>query len=221
MERATGLAILIHIAGFAGMTLFQPGWFAALTPYNLLLLQWLGWWACPGDRKGYFLFPTLAYGIGMTVEVVGVQSGMLFGHYRYGTVLGPGVLGVPWLIGLNWFLVAAGAAALADSLHDFVSRILPLDSPAAVSRSVLTSRVITGALLAVLFDRIMEPVAMRLGFWSWQDGQVPLLNYVCWFLVSALLILIGRRTIAPGSARFAARLFLIQAIFFLLLGFFL
>ena len=33
-------------------------------------------------------------------------------------------------------------------------------------------------------DLIMEPVAIANQFWSWEGGDVPLYNYVCWFLIA-------------------------------------
>ena len=36
-------------------------------------------------------------------------------------------------------------------------------------------------------DLLMEPVAIKSGFWSWGGYDVPLYNYVCWFLVALFL----------------------------------
>jgi putative membrane protein len=33
-------------------------------------------------------------------------------------------------------------------------------------------------------DVLIEPVAVDLGFWSWQGGDIPWTNYLCWFVVS-------------------------------------
>ena len=41
----------------------------------------------------------------MTVELVGTKTGMLFGDYSYGKVLGPALQGVPLIIGINWFIM--------------------------------------------------------------------------------------------------------------------
>ena len=38
-----------------------------------------------------------------------------------------------------------------------------------------------------LLDILIEPVAIRLDFWSWTEGIIPLQNYVAWYVISALL----------------------------------
>ena len=40
---------------------------------------------------------------------------------------------------------------------------------------------------AVIFDWFLEPLAIRLGFWKW-DGEIPVYNYICWFVISLLLL---------------------------------
>jgi putative membrane protein len=66
-----------------------------------------------------------------------------------------------------------------------------------------------------MFDWIMEPAAVKLGFWSWEGGQIPLLNYISWFLLSVFLLAIFSRLKLKPHA-FAANLLLIQTAFFLL-----
>jgi putative membrane protein len=39
----------------------------------------------------------------------------------------------------------------------------------------------------VLLDFMIEPVAIRLDFWHWQSGIIPLQNYLMWFLVAVLM----------------------------------
>ena len=134
VKRATAIAILFHLTGLLGMVLVDRSFFAALTPFNILLMSFLNWWSGRGKQQGLPLFPLLVYVTGMTVEVIGVRTGMLFGHYEYGTVFGPRVLGVPWLIGMNWFLVLSGAMALAGNLHGMALRHLPRLAPVAFIR---------------------------------------------------------------------------------------
>jgi putative membrane protein len=78
------------------------------------------------------------------------------------------------------------------------------------------------ALLAVIFDWVMEPVAVKLGFWTWAgDGQIPLLNYLSWFFICTLLLSILRILKIKPDNIFAVNLFLIQLMFFLFLRIFL
>ena len=36
----------------------------------------------------------------------------------------------------------------------------------------------------LLLDIFIEPVAIGLGFWEWQAAEVPLENYMAWFVLS-------------------------------------
>jgi putative membrane protein len=82
----------------------------------------------------------------------------------------------------------------------------------------LLSIVVDGATLAVLFDWLMEPVAIKLGFWSWGgDGSIPYFNYACWFIASLLLLYIFHQLNFEKRNKFALHLLMIQVMFFLIL----
>ena len=81
--------------------------------------------------------------------------------------------------------------------------------------------VIGGAAIATFFDFILEPVAVKLNFWSWKNGNVPLFNYVCWFVISAILLSVKLYLNKRIVNTFATSLLIIQAIFFLMLNLFL
>uniref|UniRef100_A0A7C3ELI6 Carotenoid biosynthesis protein n=1 Tax=Gracilinema caldarium TaxID=215591 RepID=A0A7C3ELI6_9SPIR len=146
-----------------------------LTPYLLLLcglivlgvsLKEQGWtlllWAIP------------TFLITFALEAVGVATGLIFGAYQYGPVLGSHLWGVPPIIGFNWVLVVLGIAR-------FVRKQLQVRHPALGALLV--------SLLCVLFDVILEPLAIRLNYWTWEMVQVPLQNYVAWFLISYIFAL--------------------------------
>ena len=84
------------------------------------------------------------------------------------------------------------------------------------------SVIVDGATLAVVFDWLMEPVAVKLGFWTWGgDGSIPLYNYICWLVISMLLLTIFHFCKFNKENKFAVNLLLIQALFFLILRTFL
>jgi putative membrane protein len=106
----------------------------------------------------------------MVVELIGVHTGYLFGDYHYDNNLGLKIYEVPLVIGLNWGLLTSVSASL---IHRFFTNEIV--------------KILTGALIMTFFDVLMEPVAVKSGFWTWNKGEIPLYNYVCWFLVSILL----------------------------------
>jgi len=63
----------------------------------------------------------------------------------------------------------------------------------------------------------MEPVAVRLGFWQWQNNTIPFYNYVCWFAISCVLMYVYKQLQLNHHNRFAVHLFAIQLLFFLFL----
>lgn len=141
------------------------------------------------------------------IEVIGVRTGLVFGHYEYGGTLGTHVLGVPPVIGLNWVLVMLGAILLAGRL---TRRPLPM--------------ALMSGMLAVVFDLAMEPVAIELDYWTWDNVAVPLQNYIAWGVIAFMISLAYSRAKIDASGKKGALLehfFLVQVLFFAFLHLFL
>ena len=213
------LALLFHGTGVLGI-LFTPykDWFVSSTPLVLLFMFFLLANTQLKAIKNFLLSFAIAFVISMGTEIIGVNTGLLFGQYQYGPVLGPKILGVPWLIGLNWFVIVyCSGSFLVHSLElmksKFNIRVTATSSTAMV--------VLGGAAMATFFDFILEPVAVKLNFWTWNNGDIPLYNYLCWFLVSAVLLRINLQLKQVNAHVFASSLLIIQAVFFLMLHLFL
>src|SRR5437867_4252461 len=57
----------------------------------------------------------------------------------------------------------------------------------------LFSLVIDAALLTTLFDYILEPLAVKLGYWKWlPDNSIPIYNFVCWSIINSALLTVFR-----------------------------
>jgi bisanhydrobacterioruberin hydratase len=170
-----------------------------LTPWVLLLTAALTCVSLAREHAGFaFVWVAGAFLAGYVLEVVGVATGAIFGAYGYGDVLGVKLLGVPLVIGINWAFVILGATTLC-------ARFLRIPALAALASGVLT----TG------FDWVMEPVAVRMGYWHWDGGAIPARNYVAWFVISGALsfVLVSRKR--------AIRSWVPMVAFILQLGFFL
>jgi len=215
---ATFLAILFHVSGLIGI-LFTPykDWFIRNTPLNLCLMVALLVWNQPKINTSFFLFAMIAFITGMGTEMIGVQTGRLFGDYQYGTVLGPKFNGVPWLIGLNWFTILFCSGSVMIQMQQWFRKKFEKEGSEMPSAITAASLIIDGALLAVFFDWVMEPVAMKLGFWQWTNSEIPFYNYLCWFIISALLLIVYRWCSFTRPNNFAVHLLIIQLLFFLAL----
>lgn len=189
---------------------------------NILLIFWT-----QARRDIYFyIYVGICVSVGLIVEIIALQTGLLFGEISFGNAFGPKLLKVPLLIGLQWFVIAFTSAnvvyhfygGLLKSFNDH--KILLEDS---AKRFLIMGLVIDAALLSSFFDWLIEPVAQKLDFWHWSnDGSASIFNYICWFLVSSILHLFFFKTkfdIAKPNT-FAINLFFIQALFLLALRFF-
>jgi putative membrane protein len=197
------VALLVHVSGAIGMSFYDKAFFVAFTPVNLLLMLFLLIWNEEKLTKPFTWAIAVAGITGIASEMTGVHTGLLFGHYQYGEVLGFKFMEVPLLIGLNWFCIVYCAYAIVLKL-----------SGTNTNRWLLAAG--TG-LLATLFDWIMEPVAVKLGFWKWENDIIPLYNFICWWIISMLIGLFFFNIRLKAENPFAIYLFIIQFLFFLLL----
>ena len=192
---------LFHLSGLAGILLGYAAWFIPKTPLNLLLSGLIFIMAFPVlERKTLALFIAFAIA-GMTVEWIGVHTGLLFGTYSYGENLGLKIYGVPILIGLNWALLGFASGALASRWVQ--NRIL---------------RVVVAAGLMTLLDLAIEPLAPIFDFWEFEGGIAPWTNYISWFLV-ACTMQYGYQVFKPDNGyRISLHLMGAQASFFAVLA---
>ena len=192
------LLILSYAAGVIGLqTPSLAPLFRSLVPYNLLgsLLLLL---AFHTDWKPSFRFYcVLAILWGFFIEVLGVHTGFVFGNYVYGETLGWKLWDVPVVIGINWLMLTYCCGVICDAL--------PL-------RVYL--KTIVAASLMVLLDLLIEPVAIRLDFWNWFDADVPIRNYLGWWIVSLIILGIWYGLPFRKQNRLALPLLILQFLFF-------
>lgn len=217
------VAVLFHISGLMGILLStNRDWFIRNTPLNLILMAGLLILNQKKVNKIFIFFFVLCFVIGMLTEMIGVNTGLLFGNYAYGNILGVKLLGVPLLIGLNWFVIVYCCIVLMEQMHLWVkTKFRSEEQPMPSVKFETLSVIVDGAMLATYFDWLMEPIAVKLGYWQWGTESIPIWNYFCWFLISALLIAISRKLNFNKQNPFAVHLLFIQALFFLALRTFL
>lgn len=195
------ILLILYTVGAVGMMVPSTrGWFVQLSALNLFI-SFLGLiFSRKSKQLSFLLFLGIAFVIGVTVELIGVHTSYLFGNYYYGNNLGLKWHGIPFIIGVNW-------------------GIMVVTSSAVVRRFELNKHVeaLISAILMVLFDYILEPVAMKSDYWHWSNGEIPIYNYICWLGVSYLLQIIYQRMKLAEVNKVAESLFLMMFIFFTLL----
>jgi uncharacterized membrane protein len=133
-------------------------------------------WSSGVARRWAFTIVLCAY----LIETAGTLTTIPFGDYRYtdkfGPTLWPGaaLLTVPITIPLAWHVVVTNALFIVRSLAPHFSGF---------------AEAICAGAICTAYDFVLEPFATKVkGYWIWNGGAVPLLNYVSWFALSALLI---------------------------------
>ena len=81
----------------------------------------------------------------------------------------------------------------------------------------LILKAFAGAIIMTLYDLIMEPTAVWLNFWNWETKVIPFSNYITWFCISLVFMLIFLISSTKIKNKVATTLLLTQTGFFLLL----
>ena len=116
--------------------------------------QNLGW-----RRAGLFIVITIL--VGLTLESIGVATGLVYGSYHYTAKLGPKFLGlVPYVIPIAWTMMLYPSYIIA-------TRITPSNRAAwrwAVGMAV------AGAFAMTSWDLVMDPIMVGADHWVWESG---------------------------------------------------
>ncbi|WP_255487036.1 carotenoid biosynthesis protein [Mucilaginibacter sp. SP1R1] len=197
------IIVLFHAVGLVGfITPSLDVLFLKIVPWHLLLMTAVLIGAHNRPDSRFVLFALMVFIMGFAAEYIGVHTSLLFGNYAYGETLGIKLLDIPLMIGVNWFLLIYSTGVLLQR-----SRI----------RS-MPARIITGAIILVVLDILIEPVAVHFDYWHWVGNGIPLKNYACWFLVSGLLLFVFEKFKFKPQPAAAPVLLMMQFVFFMALG---
>lgn len=203
-EIITYMLVIIYSVGIAGHFISSlRNLMLLLTPFVLILSAVLVMVPVSKSKnqKFYFWFGAV-FLFTIILEIAGVKTGQIFGHYNYGSVLGIKLFGVPVIIGLNWVLVLAGTILVTEK-----------------TTFPVIIKIIIAGILATAFDILLEPVAVKLGYWNWQDNYIPLQNYLAWFFIASFSSSLFYMMKLKIVSKLFERLYFIQFVFFFFLNF--
>jgi uncharacterized membrane protein len=167
-----------------------------------------------GWRCGLALV-AVCVGGGLVAEAVGWRTGWPFGNYRYGTTLGPKLLGVPMVVPLAWAMMGwpallagrraslhlggpdgAGGSHLrfASSPTNGLSSDRQGGSGTAVGWRARLGTAVVGSLVLTSWDLFLDPQMVGAGHWRWLPtpgpwlNGIPLVNTAGWFFVGVLML---------------------------------
>lgn len=196
--------LLIYTVGVIGhiLDILRPV-MAELTPFTLLMTCGfiLYFFFSADNKQKSILLVVCIYVSTFIIELIGVNTGNIFGSYTYGETLGVKIVETPLIIGVNWIIIILGAKSLTDRFQ--------------IGNVVLKS--VLGALFCLIFDLVLEQVAPDLGYWFWRNEQIPLQNYVAWFGISLGLLLVSEMTKIKAIPKIAGYIFVLQFLFFIML----
>ena len=179
MDKKLGLRLsvfliwLFTISGILGIMSEYQDWFLSLTPLNLLISFLIVLWQLKTFNFKLVYAISIPFFLGFITEALGVNYGLIFGNYAYGENLGYKVFGVPVIICVNWALLTM---ITADVAKMFTKNL------------ILTALI--GATAMTGLDVLLEVSAPRFDFWEFENGVVPLQNYIGW-LATAFLAHLG------------------------------
>lgn len=141
-----------------------------------------------GPRRGVLLLSALGL-YALVFESVAIATGVPYGRFAYTDVLGPKVLGLaPLMVLVAWTPLILGSLAV-------------------------TRRAWQAIVLVVICDLVLDPAAVSLGFWSWEEPGpyygVPFVNFGGWVVSGGLAVLAMRRLPRPLPDLLARNLWLV------------
>lgn len=191
---------LLHFVGIFALNFELTQWlFRPLIPLNLIISGLLILYNHSDWNKNFIIFAILTAFLGYLFEVIGVNTGLIFGEYQYGKNMGFKLFETPLLIGLNWLILVYSFGIIINSLSIH-----------------LIFKVLITALCLTTLDFFIEPFAIYHDMWHWQNIIVPLQNYVGWFFCSILLSFLFFILNFSKQNRLTKHYIIIQVMFFVL-----
>ncbi|RAR48116.1 carotenoid biosynthesis protein [Flavobacterium lacus] len=192
------LLIAFYVSGLIGiLTNSSTIDFLSLTPLNLIVNMVLLLANHQfGKRNLLLIFFSIGL-LGFFIELLGVNTGIIFGEYTYGETLGWKFFETPLIIGVNWIMLTYAV------VYTIGNRIINNVVKALVCAAIL-----------VALDFLIEPVAIAYDFWSWENEVIPLKNYIAWFCISFVFCFAIAKYKNESKNDLAPFLLLFQFIFF-------
>lgn len=178
------IIIFLCIAAYYSTDFPLQTLYAAISSIAILLFalpSYLGLWKTYGFRISAILIVSMSV-FAIVLENIAVYTGIPYGKFSYGNMMGYTIGFVPWTVGFAWTPILFGAFTISYYLYQ---------------KAHIVMRIITTAIIMTLFDIVLDPGSVSLGYWNWNNSQgfygVPWSNYIGWLITSSIaaLFLIG------------------------------
>jgi len=140
---------------------------------------------------------------GLIVEMIGVNTGIIFGEYSYGPNLGLKILNTPVIIGLNWLILVYITSSMFEKINIHTNY-----------------KILLASVSMLAYDIVLEQVAPFTGMWNWHEGNIPVRNYMAWFVIALIFHTLLKTVGIKTENAVSKNLFISQFVFFLILAIF-
>ena len=194
--------IIFYIVGIFGILV--PATFSIflkLIPLALLLsfIALVLFYQVQFTNKAGLVFVSI-FIIGFVVEMLGVNTKLIFGDYQYGNSLGLKIFKTPLIIGINWLLLVYVTSSILENIK--IHNIF---------------KVVLASLIMVLYDVVLEQVAPKLDMWNWNTRAIPFQNYLAWLIIALCFHSIIKLFRVNTQNYLASIILVCQFLFFLVL----
>lgn len=193
---------IFYSIGIVGIGI--PGtreFFTYLIPFAFLVALVVLFIADRSDQRRFFPFAVALFFTAYIVELIGVNTGIIFGDFSFGRTLGPRIFNTPISIGLIWIILVYCATIIVSQFTD---------------NSYFISFLAT--VLMVVFDMVLEGPAGILDMWNWDWAHIPMQNFLAWFVISWIFTGSLQLWRVELKNPVAGTLFAAQFVFFLILN---
>lgn len=139
--------------------------------------------------------------LSFTIETIGVKTGKIFGNYTYDYSLGFKIFETPLIIGLNWSILVYISSSIFEKLKIHV-----------------ISKVLLASSIMLVYDIVLERVAPMLYMWHFEGYNIPIQNYLAWFVISIILHSFIKIVGISTQNKLAFTILVAQFLFFLVLA---
>ena len=195
---------LNQLFGAFGILAIDSNLFLSLSPISLVITFLIVMYSNTKYSLRSQISVIIIFLLSMISEIIGVNSGLLFGSYYYGENLGYSFYGVPVVIGLNWVVLTVSCGNIALYI---------------IKKNKFLS-ILFGSFLMLFLDIIMEQVSSDIDFWHFNDQSLTY-NFITWFLLGMCNQCFHQNYINQKNIVISINIYLSFIIFFLALLFFL
>jgi len=203
-KEVTIFFIIFYIVGILGLSFeITNSLFLKLITFALILsFLALTIFHKPNENKKTILIFSIIFLLGFLIEVLGVNTKIIFGDYTYGQSLGFKLFNTPLIIGINWlFLVYTTSSILEDfKINNFL-------------------KILFSSGLMLIYDIVLEQVAPKIDMWHWKLNQIPLQNFIAWFCIAFIFNMLIKIFKIRTKNPFAKIILICQFLFFVILLF--